>query len=86
MCECASEIEQKLKSHLEENSHFKKPIKSVTLQGKTLSISDNTLGSCVVSNFDIELEGQKKIVVMPVKQSFCPFCGDSSNPAEDESK
>lgn len=76
MCNCISELEENLKALAEEKGMYKKPIKSVSMAGKTLSIGGNQLNSVVVHDFEIELEGQKKRKTIKIKHSHCPFCGE----------
>ena len=70
-CNCAKDIADKIKDKFA--SSYKKPIEDVYCQGKNLSLTDGTV--VYVATFNVELEGQKKIETVSVKQSFCPFCG-----------
>lgn len=75
MCDCIEDLQQKIKDHCTKNKTYKKPIKRVKIEDKILILGDK-LQLKTVSNFEIELEGQKKKPLMPVTHSYCPFCGE----------
>jgi len=78
MCECIEKLESKVKEHVIENKVFRKPVKSVAMRGKIISLSDG-FKSRLSSDFEIELERQKKRESMPVAWSYCAFCGEKTD-------
>lgn len=75
MCDCVKELEEKIKDHVTKNKIYKKPVKQVRMKDEIYSLTEG-LSTKTVSNFEIELEGQKKKQMMPVAHSYCPFCGE----------
>ena len=78
-CTCISRIEKKITAHLLENGKFKKPVKSVRMDGTVMTFEKNAVTR--TANFiNIELEGQKKLERMSMIHTFCPFCGVKQEP------
>ena len=75
MCDCIDKLEEKVKEHVVENKQFRKQVVSVSMRGKIISLSDG-FKERLSSDFEIELEGQKKREAMPVTWSYCAFCGE----------
>lgn len=74
-CDCISEIEERLKSHLIENAQFKKPVVDVKLSEVAMLFGAGSLSSNTYTTLLIRLEGQKKKNTMNIVHTFCPFCG-----------
>ena len=83
MCNCIEEIEEKVKKHLTEIGKYKKPITKVEACGKGFSVDDH-FQNVIWHDFEITLEGQKKKPTIPVKHSYCPFCGEKKEQAKVE--
>ena len=75
MCECIKTIEQKVFDHIKDDLNYKKPVISVRMKGKMLSLKSQ-LSLKITSDFEIELEGQKKKPTIPVTWSYCAWCGE----------
>lgn len=74
-CTCVSDIEKKVKEKLITSGQFKKPVKTVVMDGVTLAVSDSKCESRTVNYLEIELEGQKKLERIAMFHTYCPFCG-----------
>lgn len=74
-CNCIQEVEKMATEHLHENGKFKKPVKRVKLSGIGFTPNNGIVGTRTYSNLEIELEGQKKKITMPLFHNYCPYCG-----------
>lgn len=77
MCDCIEKIEKNIKVAATENRAYKKNIKKVSIKGKVFGIGE-TVKLITVSEFEVELEGQKKKEIVKVAHSYCPFCGEET--------
>ncbi|MDC0003762.1 hypothetical protein OAE19_05115 [Porticoccaceae bacterium] len=75
MCNCISDIESKILEH-EKNAGYKKPAVAAKLTDKTWS-------NKTISTVEITLDGQKKPITSKMEHSFCPFCGEGYEEAND---
>lgn len=79
MCDCIKEIEKKV--------HEKFPVYN---RKKVLNVSAHVvfkfpdMKSVTTTDFNLELENQKKEVPVAVNHTFCPFCGERNEPIKIE--
>ncbi|MGV0856883.1 hypothetical protein ACTS9E_15285 [Empedobacter brevis] len=80
MCDCIKNIEERLVSDYQE--YKGKRIIEAEFTDKSFSLEGGKLGILYYSNFQLELEGRKNKVPIPVSHQFCPFCGEKYNKDE----
>ena len=81
MCECVEQLKESIKKQFGTEN---KPIAAVELTGTSLGINmkEGSVLNAVFVDFKARVENQKKRITVPVKWTFCPFCGDSLTESE----
>ena len=77
MCNCQSELEALVLEKVNADKRYKKPAIKVTMQGISYVMGGGTVTTQTNTQFEVELEGQKKKPHVPIMHSYCAFCGEA---------
>ncbi len=85
MCNCIKVLKETI---TKQYGTEKKTIEAVEMVGDSLAIdlSDSSLMTAFYIEFKARVKNQKGRITVPVKATFCPFCGESLKKAEGKQK